>query len=310
MKRETAILAALLVILVFLAVAAPSFFRLDNLRDVILTNIPVLIAAIGMTAIILIRQIDVSIGAQFAVCAISAGLLAKTGLPMPLAGAGVIVVGALLGSLNAALVAYLKLPSIVVTLAAMVVIRDAIRLVTGGAWIQGLPDDFQWFGLGQGSGQWLMMIVAAALLVFSNWSMRNIAAGRALYATGSQAEAARLAGIDTRAVTFAAFVFMGAFTAIAALLDSVRFSEIQTNTGTGLELKVIAAVVVGGTSINGGRGTLWGTLLGVAILGVIGPALTFLGVSAFWEKAIQGAIILSSVMADPVLAYVRGRAIA
>lgn len=308
MKRETAILGALLVILLLLAMAAPAFFRPDNLRDLLLANVPVLIAAIGMTSVILIRQIDVSIGAQFAVCAIAAGLLAKTGMPMPLAAAGVIVVGALLGSFNAAFIAVLKLPSIVVTLAAMVVLRDAIRWATGGAWIQGLPASFQWFGLGQTNGEWLMAIVAAVLFVITNWLLGNLAAGRAIYAAGSQEEAARLAGIDVRALTFAVFVLMGVASAIAALLDSVRFSEIQTNAGVGLELKVIAAVVVGGTSINGGRGSLVGTLLGVAILGVIGPALTFLGISAFWEKAIQGGIILSAVMTEPVLAYVRGPA--
>lgn len=310
MKREGAILITLLAILVVLAWAAPAFFRPDNLRDLLLANVPVLIAAIGMTVVILIRQIDVSIGAQFAVCAIVAGLLAKTGMPMALVAVGVVCAGALLGSLNGAFVAFLKLPSIVVTLAAMVVLRDSIRWATGGAWIQGLPTNFQWFGLGQSNGEWLMAIAAAILFAVTNWLLRNLAAGRAVYATGSQAEAARLAGIDTRAVTFSAFVLMGVTTGMAALLDSIRFSEIQTNAGVGLELKVIAAVVVGGTSINGGRGSLGGTLLGVAILGVIGPALTFLGVSAFWEKAIQGAIILSAVMTDPVLAYLRGRALA
>jgi rhamnose transport system permease protein len=301
MKRETTILLAFAAMLGVLAFAAPAFFAWGNLRDVVLANVSVLIAAIGMTMVILIRQIDVSIGAQFAVCAIAAGLLAKSGLPMPLVACAVLLAGAVLGSLNAALVALWKLPSIVVTLAAMVVLRDSIRWGTGGAWVQGLPAHFQWFGFSQGGGELLTVALAGAALLASAWILRNVAAGRAVYATGSDAEAARLAGIDAQAVTFAVFVLMGMTTALAALLDAVRFTEIQTNSGVGFELKVIAAVVVGGTSINGGRGTLYGTLLGVAILGVIGPALTFLGVNAFWEKAIQGAIILWAVVMDALI---------
>lgn len=310
MKREASILLAFLAMLGFLAVAAPAFFQSGNLRDVVLGNVSVLIAAIGMTMVILVRQIDVSIGAQFAVCAIAAGLLAKTGLPMALVALGAIAVGALLGALNGFLVARMQLPAIVVTLAAMAVWRDAIRWLTGGAWIEGLPSGFQWFGLGQGTAEGLIVGLSLAILAVLAWALRNLAAGRAIYATGSDAEAARLAGIDGRAVTFFVFVGMGALNGLSALLDSVRFSEIQTNGGTGFELKVIAAVVVGGTSIQGGRGSLAGTLLGVAILGIIGPALTFLGVNAFWEKAIQGAIILGTVGFDAARTRAGGYALA
>jgi len=293
-----------------LALIAPSFYRSGNLRDVVLSNVPVLVAAIGMTMVVLIRQIDVSIGAQLAVCAIAAGMLAKTGLPMPVVALAVVVLGAVLGSMNGLLVAGLKLPSIVVTLAAMVVLRDAIRWITEGAWVQNLPAGFQWFGLGQSGGEWLIAGIAVLVGFAFAWGLRFLAAGRAIYATGSDAEAARLAGIDTRAVTVFVFVVMGALTGLAALLESVRFSSIQSNSGIGFELKVIAAVVVGGTSINGGRGSLYGTLLGVAILGTIGPALTFLGINAFWEKAIQGAIILWAVVMDAVLARTRSYAVA
>ncbi len=302
MKRETSILLAFIALQIPLALLAPSFYRYGNLRDVVLSNVPVLVAAIGMTMVILVRQIDVSIGAQFAVCALVAGVLAKTGLPMLLVIVLVLAAGAVLGSMNGVLVGLVKLPSIVVTLATMVVLRDAIRWITEGAWVQDLPGGFQWFGVGQRSGEWLIVIIAAAAAALFAWTLRFIAVGRALYATGSDAEAARLAGIDTRRITVAAFVCMGALTGLAALLDSVRFSSIQANTGIGFELKVIAAVVVGGTSINGGRGSVYGTLLGVAILGTIGPALTFLGISAFWEKAIQGAIILWAVVMDAILA--------
>jgi rhamnose transport system permease protein len=138
-----------------------------------------------------------------------------------------------------------------------------------------------------------------------SWSLRYTAAGRLLYLVGSNAEAARLAGVDVRRVKIAAFACLGALTALAAILNSVRFGQIPPNAGLGLEMKVIAAVVVGGTAITGGRGTLAGTLLGVVLLGAIGPALTYLGVSAYWERAIQGAIILVAVGVNVVPSRVR-----
>ena len=128
--------------------------------------------------------------------------------------------------------------------------------------------------------------------------LSNLAAGRSIYATGSDAEAARLAGIRPRKVVFGVFVAMGALAGLAALLNAVRFGDVDPSSGTGLELQVIAAVAVGGTAVSGGRGTLAGTLVGVALLSTIGPALVFLHAEAQWEKAIQGVIILLAVASD------------
>src|SRR5947209_7976280 len=128
--------------------------------------------------------------------------------------------------------------------------------------------------------------------------MRNLAGGRAIYATGSDPEAARLAAIRPRRVVFSVFVVMGALVGLAALLNAVRFVDIDPNAGTGLELQVIAAVVVGGVAISGGRGTLAGTLIGVALLGSIGPALVYLETKPQWEKAIPRLIILLAVASD------------
>ena len=289
---------ALLALLALLALRAPAFFRAQNLRDLLVSNAPVLVAAVGMTLVILARQIDISIGSQFAICGVAAGLLAKTGIPMAFVGAGAVLVGALLGAVNGALVAFVGLPAIVVTLATMVLLRESLRLATEGVWVQDLPPGFQWFGLGQETGR--AAVALAALLIFAlfAWGMRQLAAGRAVYATGSEPAAARLNGIRPRRVVFATFVFMGGLIGLSALLTSIQFIDVQTNAGVGLELKVIAAVVVGGTTISGGRGTLGGTLLGVALLGAIGPALTYLGTEAHWERALQGLVILAAVATD------------
>jgi rhamnose transport system permease protein len=282
-------------------VAAPSFFAAGNLRDLALNNAPVLLVAIGMTLVILAGEIDISVGSQFAVCAVAAGWLAKAGVPVPLLLLGALLIGAALGALNGLLVGRLRLPSIIVTLAMLVAWRDGLRWVTQGAWVQGLPAGFQWFGLGQTAAQWLIVLLALLILAGFGWGLRNLRLGRAVYAVGSDAEAARLAGIEPPRVVFWVFVLTGALVGLAALLNAVRFSSIPSNMGAGLELKAVAAVVVGGTAISGGRGSLLGTLIGVALLGTIGTALVYLGINPFWEKAIQGAIILAALVFDVAL---------
>jgi rhamnose transport system permease protein len=291
--------------------AAPGFYSFANLRDLAIGNAPALIVAVGMTMVILTRQIDISVGSQFAVCSVAAGLIAKmtakTGIPIIAVFVAVALIGCVFGAINGALVARLNIPSIVATLAVMVAVRDGLRWATEGAWVQGLPREFQWFGLGQSVGQVVIVVAAIAVFAAFAWGLKNLAAGRAVYAVGSDAEAARLAGVEPRRVVFGVFTLMGALTGVAATLDSIRFTDIQSNAGVGIELKAIAAVVVGGTAINGGRGKLAGTLIGVALLGTIGTALSFLGVNPFWEKAIQGAIILAAVASDVVFARARRR---
>jgi rhamnose transport system permease protein len=177
-----------------------------------------------------------------------------------------------------------------------------LRWITEGEWVQNLPANFQWFGLGQTAGQVLIILFALFLLIAFAWMLRHLNAGRAVYAVGSNSEAARLCGVEPQRIVLAVFVLMGALTGLAAALNAVRFSIVPSNAGFGLELKAIAAVVVGGTAITGGRGRVLGTLIGVALLGTIGTALTFAGINPFWEKAIQGAIILVAVGSDALLA--------
>jgi len=297
-RREISVALAYLLFLGLLAVAAPRFFGAEPLRAFVVRSAPVLVAAVGMTLVILCRQIDISIGSQFSICGVVAGLLAKTGMPIPLVGVGTLLAGAGMGAVNGALVAGLGMPSIVVTLATLVILRESLRYLREGEFVRNLPPGFQWFGAGQSEGQWLVVVIALVVFGLFAWSLRHLAAGRAVYATGSDAEAARLAGIRPRRVVFNVFVVMGALAGLGALLNAVRFGDVDPNSGTGLEMQVIAAVVVGGAAISGGRGTLIGTLIGVALLGSIGPALVFLHAEAQWEKAIQGLIILLAVASD------------
>jgi rhamnose transport system permease protein len=295
-RREISVLLAYLAILVALGIFRPAFYR-AQFRATWVSAAPTLVAAVGMTLVIISRQIDISVGSQFCVCGILAGSLAAAGWPVWAAGLGAIVGGGVMGAVNGALVAGLKLPSIVVTLATMVILRGLLLWESSGAAVY-LPDGFQWFGRSQQAGQTIIVIVALLVLLVFACGMRWLAGGRSVYAVGSDEEAARLAGIRPKRVIFWTFVITGALTGLAALLNTTKFVLVYPNAGEGFELQVIAAVVVGGTAISGGRGTLVGTLIGVALLGTIGSALVFLHIQPQWAKAIQGAIILLAVASD------------
>jgi len=297
--REFTLVAVLGAILLAMAVWAPAFFQPAPLRSLLTREAPALVVACGMALVILARQIDISVGSQFSVCSVVAGLLAAAGWPLGLVLPVAAACGALLGALNGVLVAGLGLPSIVVTLGTMVALRQGLNLARQGEFVN-LPDGVQWFGLSQSAGQTVLLVSALLVLVILALALRSLAAGRHIYAVGSDAEAARLAGIRPRVVTFAVFTLLGLLVGIAAVMNIVQSPQVQPLAGSGLELKVIAAVVVGGVAISGGRGSLWGVLTGLVLLACIPPALTHLHIEAYWEKAIQGAIILLAATAEGV----------
>ncbi|HNQ73092.1 MAG TPA: ABC transporter permease [Verrucomicrobiota bacterium] len=295
--RDWSAAVVLGVLLVLLAVFAPAFYQPQPLLSLLAREAPALVVACGAALVIICRQIDISVGSQFAVCSVAAGLLAAQGLPLLLVVPLSIAVGTLLGAINGVLVAGLRLPSIVVTLATMVTWREGLRWLRQGQFVD-LPDGTQWLGLSQTAGQWTLIVAALLGLLGLVWATQHLALGRFIYAVGSDAEAARLSGIRPQMITFLVFVLMGALAGLAAVMNLVQSPQVDPKAGTGLELKAIAAAVVGGVEITGGRGRLWGVLAGLLLLACIGPALTHLHLEAYWEKAIQGGIILLAVVAD------------
>ena len=257
-----------------------------------------LIAAVGMTLVIIARHIDISIGSQFAVCAVLAGMMAKAGFPMPVVAVLTLLIGAVMGAMNGALVSGLGLPSIVVTLATMVVFREVAAVVK--------PGPVRARFAGRVSVVWPLAARRAMDVAPDCFAgLRPIRMGIALDARRANGLCGRLrsgSGASCRHPTAPSGVFClcahGRLVGLAALLNAVRFSDVDPHLGTGWELTVIAAVVVGGAAISGGRGTLPGTLIGVALLATIGPALVFFSVPSQWEKAIQGLIILVAVASD------------
>jgi rhamnose transport system permease protein len=205
----------------------------------------------------------------------------------------------------------------------MVLLREGLRWIRQGEAVHDLPNWFQWFGTSQANGVRLLLCLAIVALIVFMLASRYLSAARSVYAVGSDYEAARLAGLQPRHVTFSVFLMMGALTGVAALLQAVRFTSADVNAGAGMELTVIAAVVVGGTAISGGRGTLLGTFLGTLLLATISSALIFLdsasnnyqlktlhwkepklSIHPQWELAVQGVIILAAVSSD---AFARNR---
>jgi rhamnose transport system permease protein len=295
--REISVASALLLLLLALALFAPSFYSPQPLLSRLTREAPALIVACGIALVIICRQIDISVGSQFSVCSVCAGLLAASGWPLALTFLATIGIGAVLGAFNGLFVAVLRLPSIVVTLATMAIWREGLRWARQGQFVN-LPDKLQWFGLSQKSGQVLLISIALVVIVILILVLKYLAAGRFIYAVGSDAEAARLAGIRPQLVTFNVFTITGALVGLASLMNIVQSPQVDPNSGSGLELKTIAAAVVGGVAVSGGRGNLFGVFLGLLLLGCISPALIYLRIEAYWEKAIQGAIILLAVVAD------------
>jgi rhamnose transport system permease protein len=297
-RREGALLGAMGLLAALPLFGVSGFYTVGNIRNLVIDNLPMLVAALGMTAVIVVAEIDISIGSLFVVCGVLSGLLAKSGIGLPAVVLATLAAGAALGAINGLLVTVARVPSIIATLATMAIMRNAIIHATGGAWIQDLPGDYQWFGLGQAVAQPVYIVLAAALFAGGAWMMRQTSPGRWLYAVGCDHESARRIGLRPKAIIFCAFVLMGCCTAAAALLNFTRYPTIETNAGIGFELQVIAAVVVGGTAVTGGRGNLLGTALGVLLLGMIGTVFTFLHLDPSWSRAIQGLIILIAVVSD------------
>lgn len=308
--REISIAVFLVLLSLVVASLTHGFFEWQNLSDIVVKIAYVSIAAVGVMAVILTGQIDISIGSVFGACAIVGGMLAKQGWSLAEIAAVMMLLGACAGAVNGAFVAYLNVPSIIVTLATMALIRGVIIILTGGEWIYDVPASFQTLATGHSLGLPNPVWVMAAVLLGASALLRGSAWGRSLYAVGSNAAAARLSGIAVPRTVFSAFCVEGALVGLSALVFVSRFATIQPNVGDGFEFFVITAVVVGGVSIFGGSGSLAGVVMGCALLGFTSTALTFLRVSSYWEQALQGLFILLAVslnLSRPGSARIWGR---
>jgi len=305
-SRETTLFVVLVIIVGGTGLAKPEFLNLQNLRDVLLNVAIVSLLTAGMTIVILMRHIDLSVGSTVGISAYAVGSLyvAFPHLPVIVALAAGLGIGMIAGSINALLVAVGRVPSLVATLATLYIFRGADY-----AWVHGgqinatsLPDAYSRLATGTVLGVPVLALIAVALLVGLSVYLKQFRPGREYYAIGSNPEAARLAGINVERRVAMGFVISGAIAGLAGALWLARFGTVDASTAKGIELQVVAAAVVGSVAITGGVGTILGATLGALVLGVISIALVVLHVSPFWEQAIQGALIVAAIAADTLLA--------
>jgi len=302
-------LLALVLMVMALSLASPNFLTVENILNVLRQISINVCLSLGMTLVILSGGIDLSVGSVLALSgAVAAGLL-KNGLALPwfnllvqftVPGAIVagILVGAFLGGLNGLSVTSFKLPPFVATLGMLSIARGFTMLWTGGFPVTGLGDTFGRLGTGHALGIPTPVWISALLVVVFIGLTRRTRFGRHLYAVGGNERAAILSGLAVPRIKLMVYALGGALAAVAGLLVTARLDSATPNAGLGYELDSIAAVVIGGTSLSGGRGSIFGTVLGCLIIGVLNDGLFLLNVSPFWQQVIKGVVILAAVAMD------------
>lgn len=300
LRGATGPLIGLILLCIFLSFATDKFMSVRNLLN-ILDQITVLgIMAVGMTLVILIGGIDLAVGSVLALAMMVMGYLAnQVGLPLAMGILLALAVAAGTGAISGLLITALGVPAFIATLAMMSVARGLANMITDGQQIVGFPS---WFSLLAYTryGGFLTVTVAVMLVVFVlGWLyLRYTRGGRSLYAIGGNQEVARLAGINVNLYTIGVYVVSGLLAGLAGVVLAMRLDSVQPTAGVSYELDTIAAVVIGGTSLSGGKGGIFGTIIGVLIIGVLRNGLNLLGVSPFTQAVVIGVVIALAVAAE------------
>jgi ribose transport system permease protein len=300
------VLVSTVLLVVVVGIRDPAFLNVGQLADVLAQAALVGLMACAMTYLLAMRELDLSVGSVFGLTAVCAALLTRSGVNPWLAAAAGVAAGAAFGMVNALLVDLLRLPSIIATLATLSMYRGLAVALSDGKQVLGAPvtASFSRFAgarpLGVPVNVWALVAVAAVL----SFALRTTRFGHRVRSVGSNPEAAVFSGIPVRAVRIAAFVMVGAVAGLAGVLNLGFFGTADPNAGTGDELTAIAAAVIGGTPLRGGRASVTGAALGAALLGVVGSALAYFRIPINWNSFATGAVILAAVAVDSVL---RGR---
>lgn len=292
-------IVGLLLLGIVLSFASPVFLTANNLLNVLVQVSVISVIAAGVAVVILTGGIDLSVGSVLGLAGVlAAGTLAATG-SVPLALLVAIAVGSLLGLTNGLLVALGNVPSFVATLGMLAIARGLAFVYTQGRPISGFPPEFRFFGSGYLFG-WLPVSVVLAIGVYivAYLVLTQTPFGRAIYAVGSNEKAAMLSGLNTRFYKTMAFAISGAFAGLAAIMFIGRINSAHPTAGQTYELDAIAAVVIGGISLSGGRGTIIGVFFGALIIGVLRNGLNLLNVDPFWQGVVIGSVIILAVLVD------------
>lgn len=304
--RELGIVVAFGLLVVVTAAANPRFLSPQSVRDLLLGAAILVVLAVGQTIVIVTRNVDLSVGSILGLVAFATGTLfvARPGTPILVAALVGVLLGAVCGAVNGGLVTAAGVPSLVVTLGTLYIFRGIDYSWASGRQINAgdMPSAFLRLGTATVLGVPVLALVALVIVLGAGWYLASYRSGREFYAVGSDPAAARLSGIAVDRRIFAAFVVNGALAGMAGVLYAARFGTLDATVGTGDELQVVAAAVVGGVAIFGGSGTVYGAAVGALLLTTIGTSLAVLRVNPFWQQAAVGLLLLAAIALDRVLA--------
>lgn len=297
-NRELSAFFAIVALFVVLVALNPAYFSLQTLAMIFASSQILCLLALGATLVMLTRNIDVSVGSTVGLCAIAVGVALNNGYGLATAIAFALAIGALAGAFNGLLVVGLRIPAIVATLGTLGLYRGVMLLWTGGKWIEGLPDSLKSLSepafIGGSPLGWLVL----ALLLAGGWLLSRTAFGRDFYAVGDNLAAARQLGVAVNRTRMLAFTLNGMLAACAGIVFAAQIGFVPNQTGSGLEMKAIAACVLGGISLLGGTGTLLGAFLGAFFLTQIDTVLVLFRLPAWWNDFIAGLVLLGVLVLD------------
>ncbi len=297
-NRELSAFFAIVALFVVLVALNPAYFSLQTLAMIFSSSQILCLLALGATLVMLTRNIDVSVGSTVGLCAIAVGVALNNGYGLATAIAFALAIGALAGAFNGLLVVGLRIPAIVATLGTLGLYRGVMLLWTGGKWIEGLPDSLKSLSepafIGVSPLGWLVL----ELLLAGGWLLSRTAFGRDFYAAGDNLAAARQLGVAVNRTRMLAFTLNGMLAACAGIVFAAQIGFVPNQTGSGLEMKAIAACVLGGISLLGGTGTLLGAFLGAFFLTQIDTVLVLFRLPAWWNDFIAGLVLLGVLVLD------------
>lgn len=304
MSRETSqvlsILSGLVLLSLIFGFMSDKFFSVDNLLTVALQSAIIAIIAIGQTYVIITTGIDLSIGSNIALAGIIAAIIMTNGFSVPIAVVGGLLAGCLVGLINGLITVYGNITPFIVTLGTMSIVRGTSLVITKGIPVTDLPASFTTIGTGSVVGIPIPAIIMLVLVGIFGFVLAKTKLGRYTYAIGSNFEAARLSGINTKRTLISIYIISGFLAACAGLILAARVVSAQPTAGTGYELDAVAASVIGGASLLGGEGMILGTFIGALVIGVLRNGLNLINVSAFWQQIVIGAVIIAAVYIDRV----------
>jgi ribose/xylose/arabinose/galactoside ABC-type transport system permease subunit len=297
LQTVVTLLVLVLMIVVF-SFFNPRFLTLSNFQNVARNTAPLIIAASAMTMVMIARGLDLSVGSVLAASSVVAAMLAVNGVPLPLAFITALIFGGLIGLANGAIIVRMRVSPIIVTLGALNIARGIAYLITPSAILVGLPPNWSAIGTSNLGPLPTPLIIAIVVVLVYNWVSQKTKFGKHIYAVGGNEEAARLSGINVERTLISLYVMSGMMAALAGIVLSTRVGSGDPNIGVGFELEVIAAVIIGGTSLSGGEGRILGTVIGAVIVGVLSNGLNLSGVEPFWQYVAQGVVLIAAVVVD------------